>query len=213
MHILSVYSHPSRQHFPAAVLDAFNGGVVQAGHTAEVADLHAEGFDPRFTAADHAHFWGGPRPADAAREAARVDATDAIALVFPVYWWSVPALLKGWIDRVFTPGWAFSIDPEATTRGLLGDKPVVLVGIGGSRATTYAEYGYGDAMDTQINIGIFGFVGLTDVETHLLLDVEGEANAERRAAHLVQAHAIGAALVAPDRIPRSVRHGAVREAA
>ncbi|CAA9270608.1 MAG: NAD(P)H oxidoreductase YrkL @ Putative NADPH-quinone reductase (modulator of drug activity B) @ Flavodoxin 2 [uncultured Arthrobacter sp.] len=210
MHILTVYSHPTREHFPAAVLDAFVEGVVQAGHTAEVADLQAENFDPRFTAADHAHFWGGPRPADAIQEATRVEAADAIALVFPVYWWSFPALLKGWIDRVFTAGWAYSVDPETTTRGLLGDKPIILIGIGGMRDGTYDKYGYRTAMETQIDVGIFGFVGLTDVETHLLLDVEGDVNAERRADLLVRARAIGTALVAPDRAPRTARHGALR---
>ena len=210
MHVLSVYSHPTREHFPAAVLDAVIDGVVQAGHTAEVADLHAEGFDPRFTAADHAHFWGGPRPADAVREAERVEAADAIVLVFPVYWWSFPALLKGWIDRVFTAGWAYSVDPSTTTRGLLGEKPIILIGMGGMRDGTYDKYGYRAAMQTQIDVGIFGFVGLTDVETHLLLDVEGDANADRRAAQLVQARQIGAALVAPDRVPSRVRHGALR---
>ena len=87
MHVLTVFDHPQRKNFPGTVLDAFVEGITQAGHTAEVADLHAEGFDPRFTAEDHAHFWGGPRSADAAREAARVDAADALVLVlvFPVY--------------------------------------------------------------------------------------------------------------------------------
>ena len=48
MRVLTVYDHPIRKSFPGAVLDAFVEGIVQAGHTAEVADLHAEGFDPRF---------------------------------------------------------------------------------------------------------------------------------------------------------------------
>lgn len=163
MHVLTVYAHPTRQHFPAAVLNAFVEGITGAGHTAEVADLYAEGFDPRFGAADHSHFWGGPRPDDAAREAERVEAADALALVFPIYWWSFPALLKGWVDRVFTGGWAWSIDAEATSRGLLVNRPVMLIGIGGARDTTYAKYGYGDALRTQIEIGILAYCGLTDV--------------------------------------------------
>ena len=213
MHVLTVFDHPQRKNFPGAVLDAFVEGIVQAGHTAEVADLHAEGFDPRFTAEDHAHFWGGPRPADAAREAARVDAADALAFVFPVYWWSFPALTKGWIDRVFTSGWAYSVDAGSNTRGHLSAKPVMLIGTGGTRPTTYAKYGYREAMRTQIDVGIFGFCGMTDVETHLLLDVDGDANAERRAGYLVDARALGAGLVAPDRVPKHVQHGAVRLAA
>ena len=210
MHVLTVFSHPQRKSFPGAVLDAFVEGVVQAGHTAEVADLHAEGFDPRFTAEDHAHFWGGPRPADVAREQARVDAADALALVFPIYWWSFPALLKGWIDRVFTTGWAYSLDAQSNSRGHLSGKPVMLIGTGGTRPATYDKYGYGDALRTQIEVGIFNFCGMTDVETHLLLDVDGEANAERRAGYLIDARALGAGLVAPDRVPTGVRHGPKR---
>ena len=213
MHVLTVFDHPQRKHFPGVVLDALVEGIVQAGHTAEVADLHAEGFDPRFTAEDHAHFWGGPRPADSVREAARVEAADALAFVFPVYWWSFPALLKGWIDRVFTAGWAYSVDAESTSRGHLSDKPVMLIGTGGIRETTYAKYGYGEAMRTLIEIGIFGFCGMPDVETHLLFDVDGDANAERRAGYLPEARALGAGLVAPDRVPRHMAQGAVRTAA
>ena len=219
MHVLTVFSHPHRKNFPGAVLDTFVEGVVQAGHTAEVADLHAEGFDPRFTAEDHAHFWGGPRPAEVAREAARVDAADALVLVFPVYWWSFPAMLKGWIDRVFTSGWAYSVhtesntsvDAESDTRGHLSAKPVMLIGTGGIRPTTYAKYGYRDALSAQIEVGIFGFCGMTDVEMHLLLDVDGDANAERRAGYLVDARALGAGLVAPGRVPRRVTYETVRQ--
>ena len=210
MHVLTVFSHPQRKSFPGAVLDAFVEGVVQAGHTAEVADLHAEGFDPRFTAEDHAYFWGGSRPAEAAREQARVDAADALVLVFPVYWWSFPALLKGWVDRVFTTDWAYSLDAKSNSRGHLSGTPVMLIGTGGTRQATYDKYGYEDALRTQIEVGIFNFCGMTDVETHLLLDVDGDANAERRAGYLVDARALGAGLVAPDRVPTGVRHGPKR---
>jgi putative NADPH-quinone reductase len=45
-------------------------------------------------------------PADVLAEQARIDRADALVLVFPIYWWSLPGLLKGWIDRVFVNGWA-----------------------------------------------------------------------------------------------------------
>ncbi|MBC7800076.1 MAG: NAD(P)H-dependent oxidoreductase [Gemmatimonadaceae bacterium] len=213
MHVLTVFAHPQRKSFPGSVLDHFVEGIAQAGHTAEVADLHAEGFDPRFNAADHAHFWGEPRPEEIAREAARVEAADALAFVFPVHWWSLPAMTKGWIDRVFTAGWAYAVDAENTQRGYLVDKPVMLIGTGGIRERTYAKYGYSDAMRTQIEIGIFGFCGMTDVETHLFHDVDGDANAERRAGYLIAARALGAGLVAPDRVPKHVQRSSVLERA
>lgn len=52
-------------------------------------------------------------------------------------------------------------------------------------------------MRTQIDVGIFGFCGRTDVETHLLLDVDGDVNAERRARYLVDARALGPGWLCP----------------
>ncbi|WP_163564806.1 NAD(P)H-dependent oxidoreductase, partial [Klebsiella pneumoniae] len=68
--------------------------------------------DPRFTADDiAAHLREAPPPADVIAEQNRIDRTDALVLVYPVYWWSMPGLLKGWIDRVFTNGWAYEEVP------------------------------------------------------------------------------------------------------
>lgn len=68
---------------------------MEAGHGFEIADLATEDFDPRFTAGDLAVLRRkATRPADVAAEQVRSDRANALALVFPVYWWSMPALLK-----------------------------------------------------------------------------------------------------------------------
>lgn len=170
-----------------------------ARHSVDVLDLHKEGFDPRFTEADHAHFWGGPIPPGIAEMHRRVEAADRLAFVFPVYWWSMPAMMKGWIDRVFTGGWAYQYGQGVQDRGrepvegLLPCIPTILIGIGGSKKTTYAEYGYDDAMRTQLDIGVFAYCGIDDVESHLIYDVEGDHNAPAREAGLRQAEESGAA--------------------
>jgi NAD(P)H dehydrogenase (quinone) len=46
MKVLTVFSHPRRESLSGAVLDAFAGGLREAGHDVEIADLHGEGFDP-----------------------------------------------------------------------------------------------------------------------------------------------------------------------
>jgi NAD(P)H dehydrogenase (quinone) len=209
MHTLIVLAHPIANSYSHAIAHALKAGI-ETGGTAEIADLHAEGFDPRYTEADHAHFLGGALPADIAKEHARVDRADALAFVFPVYWWSYPAILKGWIDRVWTGGWAYSIDPDATTKGGLKDRPTVQIRLGGSRPATYAKYGYDKAIATQQDVGIYGFCGLSDVESHDFFDIEGDANAERRASFLAEARKIGEALVSPARPKRHVAFGTVR---
>lgn len=134
-----------------------------------------------------------------------------MAFVFPVYWWSVPAMLKGWIDRVFTGGWAYRYGQGVQDRGkgpltgLLPRIPTALLGIGGSKRTTYEKYGYDQAMRTQLDVGTFAYCGLTDVESHLIYDVEGDHNAANRAEGLREAARIGKSFMAPDRVRRNAK--------
>ncbi|MCI4010831.1 NAD(P)H-dependent oxidoreductase [Brevibacterium sp. ZH18] len=207
MHLLTVFAHPIRTSYPGAVMDAFHEPFAAAGHSIDVLDLHAEGFDPRFTAADHQHFWGGPIPTGIADMHERVEVADRLAFVFPVYWWSMPALMKGWIERVFTGDWAYQYGSGVADRGkeplngLLPRVPTTLIGVGGSKQRTYDKYGYGDAMHAQLDIGVFAYCGITDVESHLIYDVEGEHNAGNRVAGLDQAREIATVFVSPNRTP------------
>lgn len=205
MRLLTVFSHPFRDKYPAAVMDAFHEPFRRSGHTVDILDLHREGFDPRFTEADHAHFWGGPVPHDIQQAHHRVEAADRLAFVFPVYWWSMPAVMKGWIERVFTGGWAYQYGSGVDDRGkeplqgLLPAIPTALIGIGGSKKRTYEKYGYDEAMRTQLDTGVFAYCGITDIESHLIYDVEGAHNAPTRDAGLSQARDIGDAFSAISR--------------
>lgn len=211
MHLLTVFAHPFTDKYPAAVMESLHTPFRQPGHSIDVLDLHQEGFDPRFTEADHSHFWGGPIPPGIAEMHRRVEAADRLAFVFPVYWWGMPALMKGWIERVFTGGWAYQYGTGVDDRGkqplhgMLPSIPTTLIGIGGSKKRTYDTYGYDEAMHLQIDIGTFAYCGINDVETHLIHDVEGDHNAHMRDAGLRRAREIGAEFISPDRIPREAR--------
>jgi len=187
MHALIVVAHPNPGSFSHGVAAEVAEGVTASGATFEIADLTAEGFDPRFSAADiAAHLREGPSPEDVVAEQARIDRADALVLVYPVYWWSMPGLLKGWIDRVFSNGWAYDEMP--------GDRPVKrlrrlrihLIAIGGATMRTYARHGYFGAMKTQIDHGIFGYCGAPVMSSELLL-----TETQDMASHLHTARAIG----------------------
>lgn len=211
MRLLTVFSHPIPDRYPAAVMNAFHEPFREAGHTVDVLDLHQEGFDPRFTNADHAHFWGGPVPEDVAKMHRRVEAADHLAFVYPVYWWGMPAMMKGWIERVFTGGWAYQYGAGVDDRGkqplnaLLPSIPTVLIGIGGSKERTYQKYGYDAAMRTQIDVGVFAYCGVDDVQSHLIYDVEGVHNASQREVGLRQARDIAIDFLSPARVPRAAK--------
>jgi NAD(P)H dehydrogenase (quinone) len=175
MHALIVVSHPDPKSLSHSVAAHIAEGVSMSGadNTFAIADLAAEGFDPRFTAADLAvHRRQAPPSADVVTEQSRIDRADALVLVYPVYWWSMPALLKGWIDRVFSNGWAFDFSLDSKLEKKLGDLRVHLVAIAGADARTYARHGYFGAMKTQIDHGIFDYCGACVVTSELLLDSE-----------------------------------------
>ena len=106
MKIIVIFVHRRRNSFTGAVLDAFVDGLISAGHTADVPDFNREGFDPRMKVEDEP-IWGNRTQvsSDEIRvHPARVDEADAIAMVFPVRWWSFTSLTKGWIERIWNHG-------------------------------------------------------------------------------------------------------------
>jgi NAD(P)H dehydrogenase (quinone) len=184
MQVLTVLCHPRQDSLTAAIAARFRKGLAAAGHGGELADLYAEGFDPLLFPPDEPD-WddAGKRYSDAVlAEQARVERHAAIALVFPVWWWSLPAMLKGWIDRVWNRGWAYDPSRLALKRGLL-------LGVAAGSARSYAGKGYRAAMETQLLEGVYRYCDVADARLELLHDVLGSA-AKRKAA-LARAERLG----------------------
>lgn len=174
MHALIVIGHHDPASLTHALARQIAAGLHASGHTSELADLAAEGFDPRFSLADHAvHRRLGKPPADVQAEQARIERADTLLLVYPIYWWSLPALLKGWVERVFSNGWAFDQAADGSTSKRLRGMTVHLMGIAGADAGTFARHGYNEAMRVQIEHGIFDYCGAKVLSSTLLTDSEG----------------------------------------
>lgn len=133
MQVLVVAAHPCAESFNHAILDRACRGLRSGGHSVDVVDLyqlHEQGFDPVMREAE----WVGyvadsaspeaPSPGGAVDPliAAHIDlvtGADAIVFVYPTWWSSVPAILKGWLERVLRPGVAFSMDHRRRARPAL----------------------------------------------------------------------------------------------
>ena len=171
MATLIVTANPEPTSLTRAVADRL-ADALPAG-SVEIADLTAEGFDPRWTTADrHAYLVAGDYPDDVAAEMARVDRNDHVVLVFPVYWWSMPGLLKGWIDRVFANGWAYGVGDGGGIRPGLGRVTMHLIPVAGSDAALYARRGYDRSFETQITAGIIDYCGMQRGSTAFLYESE-----------------------------------------
>lgn len=184
MKILVVFCHPRRDSFTGALADALVAGLTEAGHQVEFADLHRERFDPVTWPEDEPDWNDGKkRYSDAVlAEQARIDRNEAIVLIFPVWWWSVPAMLKGWIDRVWNNGWAYGARKLPHRKGLL-------VGVAAGSAASYAKRGYDRAIETQLGEGVLRFCGIGDAKIALLHDSLGDAPG--REAALARLRALG----------------------
>jgi NAD(P)H dehydrogenase (quinone) len=188
MHVLVVLCHPSRSSFCGSVFDRYAVGLADAGHTFEVADLYREGFDPVFRASDYAQFEGGDMPPEILAEQARVDRCDALAFIAPVWWLGLPAMLKGWFDRVWSNGWAyeFANNPEGS---LLPPRPFAFLFTAGGSRLTYLQYRYDSALDTILRVGVLGWCGVSESTIAILHDTGFDEAASRP--HLDYAEELG----------------------
>jgi NAD(P)H dehydrogenase (quinone) len=168
MNVLVVICHPRRESLTGALADAFVEGLDKAGHTAEIADLYAENFDPLVQPADEPDYDDPTKvySPEVRVEMARIR-NDAIAMFFPVWWWSVPAMLKGWIDRVWNHGWAYGWEGEKAS--LPVDK-ILMVALAGSPREDYEKRDFDKAMDVQLRIGITNYCGVADARIETFYD-------------------------------------------
>ena len=111
MKLLLVYCHPNPESFGAALREAARSALVESGHTLREIDLYAEGFDPVLIPAELASYL----PDTARNIAALQPHVDALRwaegwlVIYPTWNYGPPAMLKGWMDRVWLPGVSFGL--------------------------------------------------------------------------------------------------------
>lgn len=196
--VLIVLAHPDENSLTHRFAAELNDVLTARGAVTGVADLAAEGFEPRFGIDDHDAFLGRRAvPGDVVLEQKRIDEAEHLFLVFPVYWWSMPALLKGWIDRVFVRGWAFEQPEGGPLRPKLKDLTVHLIPVAGADAGVYRRHGYGASLSTQIDHGIVDYCGAKRGSTTYLYDTDTKPRTDLNEEMRQLAHEITAPLLTP----------------
>lgn len=141
---LIVHAHPDPESFSSAQMRAAAGGLSEAGYNVQVIDLYREAFEPvldrgefglgpgRFkpAIAQERAYTGGTLAEDVKSHLDMLMKADLLVLSFPLWWYSTPAILKGWLDRVFIPGAVYSDEMEFETAALHGARARLLVTTG-----------------------------------------------------------------------------------
>jgi putative NADPH-quinone reductase len=136
MRVLVVHAHPIADSFNAAVFHTVVETLTRRGHTVDAIDLYAEHFVPAMSTEEHrAYHTEHPILSDQVRRHAElVSAAEALVFVYPTWWSGLPAMLKGWLERVLVLGVAFHFSPQGRVRpGLMGVRRVVGVTTYGSK--------------------------------------------------------------------------------
>lgn len=187
MRVLIVLDHPWDQSLCHAFAHALARGLEESGHTADRLDLHAEGFDPVMRREELALYTrGGHLDPKVSEYQARIMQAQHIAFIFPVWWEVMPAMLKGWLDKVLLPGFAFRESDVA---------PLLTHITGATAITTMGapEITY-NSVERALLKGTMEFCGVRHTRYINFLNV-GNSTPEQRARWLTEITAYGRELL------------------
>ncbi|MDR7668249.1 NAD(P)H-dependent oxidoreductase [Bacillus altitudinis] len=116
-----VYAHPWDGSYNHAILTSITEKLETKREPFQVIDLYKDGFNPVFTAEELKHFHKGETPYSLVKDyQEKLKQSTELVFIFPVWWWDLPAMLKGFIDKVMLSGFAFIEDQNTgTLKGLL----------------------------------------------------------------------------------------------
>lgn len=129
MRLLFIHAHPVAESFSTALFNVSVETARARGHDVRITDLYGEGFNPVMSADERRGYTeDGTTPADLVPHIENLQWAEGLILVYPTWWYSQPAMLKGWIDRVWRPGVTFTLrTPTEPLRGALTN--VRLIGV------------------------------------------------------------------------------------
>jgi NAD(P)H dehydrogenase (quinone) len=170
VNVLLVYAHPEPRSLNGSIRDFMVDRFVRAGHSVEVSDLYAmrwkasldaddfpqrDAMQPFSPGADSKRaFAEGTQTADVAAEQDKLRRADLVIFQFPMWWFSMPAIMKGWFERVYANGFAYGVGEHSEKRwgkrygeGVLRGKRAMLVVTTGGWAEHYSERGINGPID------------------------------------------------------------------
>ena len=201
MNVLIVLGHLCRGSFNAALAETAAAELNRLTHPVRTVDLYAAEFEPRLGRGDFASektegwlditreqaraFREGSIPSDVRENVELLRWADALILQFPIWWFGPPAIIKGWMDRVFLPGFAYGRGRSFDTGGFLGKRALLSV-TADPPATAYAcdgRFGVVDAILWPLHLTL-RYVGFDVLPPFVAYDIN--ASAEHRSAILLE---------------------------
>ena len=165
---LIIYAHPNEaslnNHFKQSVIERLQEG----NHEIEVRDLYQLKFNPVLSLEDLQGQKTGNISPDIRTEQEFITWSDHITFIYPIWWTGMPAMMKGYIDRVMSYGFAYCYE-QGAQKGLLTDKQTVIINTQGRSNAEYAAIGMDKALSLTSDNGIYAYCGLK-IKQHFFFD-------------------------------------------
>lgn len=168
---LIVYAHPNTDSLNHAILETTVNSLKKNGHEVIVRDLYALDFYPVLKPEDTKVMKAVETPQDIQIEQEYLTEADVITFIYPIWWAGLPAILKGYVDRVFSYGFAYG--PSKMLKGKKG----FMISTFGTPKEMYDQTGMTVGLKVTSDTGIFEFVGIEPVE-HLFFGSIGFSDEE-----------------------------------
>ncbi|WP_208591489.1 NAD(P)H oxidoreductase [Gracilibacillus suaedae] len=165
MKVLTIVTHPRQDSLTFTVANRMMEGLRDAGHEVDILDLYRSDFDPVLKEVDEPE-WGVDQQQFSVRvhqEMDRLKQYDGLAFVFPLWWWSMPALLKGYIDRVWN--YSFAYGP-----GKLPHQHVLWLSLAGAPVERFTKRKYDQMITHYFNVALADYCGIETSRFELLYE-------------------------------------------
>lgn len=166
--------------FLAEVTEKLTSELTYSGSKVNIRDLYAENFQPVLSRDDFTALKNNRLPEDILREQEYIQNADLLWVIFPIWWTSMPAILKGYIDRIFLSGFAYRMKSDRL-EGLLTNKKVIILNSMGMSREEYANTGMYEALRMTIDKGIFEFTGMQVIDHRYFTSIMSATDKQRKA--------------------------------
>ncbi len=179
MNHLIVYAHPNTKSFCHALMQRVATSYRMQGGDVVISDLYAMSFNPVLSDVDLAITGWEPYGSEVRAEQDKISRADVITFIAPIWWNGLPAILKGYFDRIFKKGFAYG-DINGRMQGLLTDKKFLFILTTGEQESVLRTKGTLDAITRLIDDGISHFCGVSQSEVYFLCGIPTLSDSERK---------------------------------
>ncbi|KAF2342227.1 NAD(P)H-dependent oxidoreductase [Flavobacterium tistrianum] len=173
---LIIYAHPNPASLNHFLKNTVAESLEKSGQEAVIRDLNEINFNPVLSLQDMQGQRMGQVSDDVKTEQTFISWADRIVFVYPIWWTGMPAIMKGYIDRVFSYGFAYRYD-QGIQKGLLTGKQTIIINSHGKSNAEYEAIGMGKSLELTSDIGIFKYCGL-EIKKHFYFDKADRVSAE-----------------------------------